>query len=62
MVHQHGLSPPDTQSHMGCSPQIRTLLILTGSRLDLVSEPDFKLAALRLELAQPSLLPEAQEP
>lgn len=54
------VSLPQTHSHTWAALP-KTLLILTGSRLDLASEPDFKLAALRLELVQPSLLPEAQE-
>lgn len=54
------VSLPQTHSHTWAALP-KTLLILTGSRLDLASEPDFKLTALRLELVQPSLLPEAQE-
>lgn len=40
------VSLPQTHSHTWAALP-KTLLILTGSRLDLVSEPDFKLAALR---------------
>lgn len=61
MVHQNGLSPRHTITQGLLSPNQQTLLILTGCRLDLASEPDSKLAALGLELVQPSLLPEAQE-